>query len=521
MAYLGLARKYRPQKFSDLIGQEIVVKILENSLRTNRISHAYVFSGPKGVGKTSTARILAKALNCENSTNRPCDSCPSCISIKEGKSMSVIEIDAASHTSVENIRDLRENVRYASVEGTYKVYIIDEAHMLSQSAFNAFLKTLEEPPSHVVFVLATTEPRKIPLTVMSRCQHLQFRRIPIDLIKERLKFICANEGIKAQDEALYLIAANSEGSMRDALTFLDQLSSFSEDITVENVNTLLGITDIETLASLIEYTLEGNREELVEKIEYLNDSGADFKVLIRDLIFFTRNLLIKRIYPRYTPEIGKAYSETLDRISRNTSEEHLVLILRELINAESHIKLSLFPRIIFEVTLLRLSLLSHFREIKQIISDLKSFMPKNRIESSELVEEKVIQEELVNRKDKVSIEELSKLWLNYLENLQKQNPILAMKVKHADFEFEEGKIKLIYNGGASVYSDSVRELIPELKKQLSSFIPDVEILVLEKENKPKDYKNEALNNPIVKQTLQLFEGRIYNIKPKTGGKENV
>lgn len=286
MAYLGLARKYRPQNFSDLIGQNVVVKILQSSLQTGKISHAYIFSGPKGVGKTSTARILAKALNCTDPDNKPCNNCPSCIAIKEGKAMSVIEIDAASHTSVENIRDLRENVRYASAEGFYKVYIIDEAHMLSQSAFNAFLKTLEEPPPHVVFVLATTEPRKIPLTVISRCQHLQFRRISVNLIKERLQFICHEEGINATEEALYDIALNAEGSMRDALTLLDQITSFTENITQEDVRLLIGGTDTQTLYDLMNYVIEGKRSDIILNIEKLNDAGTDFKLLTRDLIFF-------------------------------------------------------------------------------------------------------------------------------------------------------------------------------------------------------------------------------------------
>jgi DNA polymerase-3 subunit gamma/tau len=521
MAYLGFARKYRPQNFSDLVGQEIIVKVLENSLRLNKISHAYVFSGPKGVGKTSTARILAKALNCLDPLNKPCDNCPSCISIREGKAMNVIEIDAASHTSVENIRDLRENVKYASAEGNYKVYIIDESHMLSQPAFNAFLKTLEEPPTHVVFILATTEPRKIPITVMSRCQHLQFRRIPIDLIRERLRFICDKEKIKAQEEALYLIAANSEGSMRDALTLLDQITSFTENVNVNNVNLLLGITDIEILSQLTEYIINGEKEKIIEKIEFLNNNGTDFKILTRDLIYFLRNILIGKISYSYVFDIGESHSKVIKTLSNITSEEHLILLLKELINAESLIKISLFPRIIFEITLLKLSLLSHFKNITEVIDEYKESInyttENDKVTLGNSIKENLVLPDNTN----LTRENLSSIWSKYLEKLEERNPLLAMKIKYADTQFDNNEIKLIYNGGAVVYADSVKEFISEIRKDMNELIPNIKITISERESKPKDIKNEAINNPLVKQTLQLFEGIIYNIKPKKGGSNNV
>lgn len=522
MSYLGLARKYRPQKFTDLIGQEIVVKVLENSLKTNKISHAYIFSGPKGVGKTSTARILAKALNCKDELNRPCDNCIYCNSIREGKAMSVIEIDAASHTSVENIRDLRENVRYASVEGNYKVYIIDEAHMLSQAAFNAFLKTLEEPPSYVVFVLATTEPRKIPITVMSRCQHLQFRRIPTNLITERLKLICNQEGIISDEEALHMIASNSEGSMRDALTLLDQISSFSDKVNFENVNLLLGLTDFDVLAQIVEFIIRGDKENLIEKIEFLNDRGTDFKILTRDLIYFIRNMLIRRISFDYRPDVGESQVKIIDNLSKITSEEHLILLLKELVNAEMSIKISLFPRIVFELTLLKLSLLSHFKNIDKTIEELKNEVNYSSKEITHRTPEEFSEEEsLFSGNKKLSKDDIPEIWKMYLERLEKKNHILAIKIKHADVRFDTNEIKLIYNGGASVYADSVKEYLPEIVRELKELISDIKITITEKEIKKKNIRNEAINNPLVKKTLQLFEGRIYNIKPKKGGDRDV
>ncbi len=515
MSYLGLARKYRPQKFSDLIGQEIVVKILENSIKSNKIAHAYVFSGPKGVGKTSTARILAKALNCKDLFNKPCDKCSSCIAIKEARAMNVIEIDAASHTSVENIRDLRENVKYASAEGGYKVYIIDEAHMLSQAAFNAFLKTLEEPPMHVVFVLATTEPRKIPITVMSRCQHLQFKRIPINFIRERLRFICEQEGIAAEEEALYLIASNAEGSMRDALTLLDQISSFSEKITTDSVNLLLGHTDIEILAKLTEFVIKGEKERIIEEIESLNDKGTDFKILVRDLIYFLRNLLMKKFLPTYRPDISEFTEKIVTKLSELTSEEHLIVLLKDLINAELSIKNSLFPRIIFELTLLKLSLMSHFQSIDKTIEELKG-RGHNDMEKNVTP---------YNKKDFSTLEsdskDIAKIWENYLEQLEINNHLLALKLKQAKVQFNENEIKLIFNGGASVHAESIKESLPEIIRELREFYPEVKIKIDEKEHEKKDIRSEAINNPLVKKALQLFDGRIYNIKLKKGGSIDV
>uniref|UniRef100_A0A7C4EP59 DNA polymerase III subunit gamma/tau n=1 Tax=Thermodesulfovibrio aggregans TaxID=86166 RepID=A0A7C4EP59_9BACT len=484
MGYLGFARKYRPQNFSEVVGQEVVVKILENSLKKGKLSHAYIFSGPKGVGKTSVARILAKALNCSSSHNRPCDECPSCIAVKEGRTMSVIEMDAASHTSVDNIRDLRENIRYASAEGFYKVYIIDEAHMLSQAAFNAFLKTLEEPPPHVVFVLATTEPRKIPLTVLSRCQHLQFRRIPVNLIKERLESVCSIEGINVTDEALYAIASSSEGSMRDALVLLDQITSFTESITIDDVNLLTGQTDIKTLYELADSLIDGNREKIILLVEELNNAGTDFKLLTKDLIHFLRNALIHKITKTvYTTETA---SKMIENLNRKTSEEHLLILLKDLINSEIAIKSSFFPRIAFEITLLKLSMLSNFRNIDDVIKDFKN-------------------------------ESLSQ-WERFLQKIEIENPLLAMKIKHAEVKFKKGEIQLIYNGGASLYADSLRECISEIQNMLKEFIPDVKITIHEKSDPEKENKRqEMLDHPLVKKTLQLFDGRILSIIPKKGG----
>ncbi|MDO8747260.1 MAG: DNA polymerase III subunit gamma/tau, partial [Thermodesulfovibrionales bacterium] len=264
MSYLVLARKWRPQGFDDLVGQEPITRILKNSISQKKIAHAYIFSGPRGVGKTSTARIFAKALNCENGpTPSPCGTCASCTAVKDGASIDVLEIDGASNNSVDDIRDLREGVKYTPLGGRYKIYIIDEAHMLSTPAFNALLKTLEEPPPHAIFVLATTAPRKIPATIFSRCQHLPFRRISAQKIKERVRHIASSEDIKISDSAIEMVARAADGSMRDSLTILDQVSAFSSEIDADGVKDLLGIADIGVLAEISAAVIDGDREKII------------------------------------------------------------------------------------------------------------------------------------------------------------------------------------------------------------------------------------------------------------------
>lgn len=293
MDYQVSARKYRPGTFDDVIGQRHVVQTLMNAIATKRIAHAFLFSGTRGVGKTTVARILAKALNCEQGpTGSPCNTCPNCTEIAQGTSVDVVEIDGASNTSVDDVREIRENVKFSPFRGHYRVYIIDEVHMLSNSAFNALLKTLEEPPAHVVFIFATTEIHKIPATILSRCQHYNFRRISKAEIVERLRHVAEQDGLSIEDRSLMALARASEGSMRDALSLLDQVIAFGgKTIRHEDLETLLGMVPQEHVRAMIGAVIEQNGPRALRVIAGLLDQGHDVRAYCADLVEYVRNML--------------------------------------------------------------------------------------------------------------------------------------------------------------------------------------------------------------------------------------
>ena len=295
MSYTALYRKWRPRVFGDVKGQDHIVTTLQNQIRSERIGHAYLFCGTRGTGKTSVAKIFAKAVNCEHPEDgSPCGECPSCQQIQAGTSLNVVEIDAASNNGVENIREIRDQVQYPPTEGKYRVYIIDEVHMLSTGAFNALLKTLEEPPSYVIFILATTEVHKIPITVLSRCQRYDFRRITVDTIADRLKELTDAEGMAVEDRALRYVAKAGDGSMRDALSLLDQCAAFhyGETLTYENVLDVLGAVDNRVFRELFGALRNGQTKECILRLEEMVIQGRELSQFVADFIWFLRNLLI-------------------------------------------------------------------------------------------------------------------------------------------------------------------------------------------------------------------------------------
>jgi DNA polymerase-3 subunit gamma/tau len=290
----ALYRKWRPLLWDEVVSQEHIIQTLKNAVASNRVAHAYLFSGPRGTGKTTAARLLAKAVNClnEDSAKRPCNECDHCLAVNENRFMDLIEIDAASNTSVEDVRDLRDKINFSPSQGTYKVYIIDEVHMLSTAAFNALLKTLEEPPPHAIFILATTEIHKIPATVLSRCQRHEFRRVPLGEITRRLDEICKSEGIDADPEALNTIARQSSGGLRDAISLLDQLASTGGKITLDLAQTVLGTATSQSVIALVQAVIDHQPGPGLDEIHRALDGGADARALSRQIVDYLRNIML-------------------------------------------------------------------------------------------------------------------------------------------------------------------------------------------------------------------------------------
>lgn len=546
MSYLVLARKWRPNTFEELTGQEAIARILRNAVSVGKVAHAYIFSGPRGVGKTTTARILAKALNCENGpTPDPCGTCRSCSAITDGSSMDVAEIDGASNTGVDNIRDLRERVKYAAASSQYKIYIIDEAHMLSTAAFNALLKTLEEPPPHVIFVLATTEPKKIPATVLSRCQHLPFRRIALKAIVQRLRQIATAEGIDITDGALEMVARAAEGGMRDALTLLDQVTSFADSITADEVKDLLGLTDTENLAAMLGAVIEGRSRDIVAGIAELTDTGTDLKVYMRDLLTFTRNLLITRIVgePEGVLDVGESERAVLVSLAKLTSEEHIALLLSDLIKAEPAVRSALYPRVVFEMALLRLSLMHRFTSIDDAFRVLGGESPAPRKlappatpytspaarKTPPPVEKKTGEAPrsakpspaptpaAVPKPATASGMPLEAVWQAALQRIDKESHLLFFRIQEGEVSCEGGEITILFNGGQSVHADSVTESLPSIRALVNEIAGrPVRVTVDTRESKTvskTELKEQALRNPLIREALELFDGRIMDVKP--------
>ena len=356
MNYEVFARKYRPQTFDDLVGQTHVSRTLKNAVAQNRLAHAYLFVGPRGVGKTSTARILAKSLNCINGpTITPCGVCDNCREIAGGNSLDVIEIDGASNNSVEDVRQLRENVRYAPAKGRYKIYLIDEVHMLSSAAFNALLKTLEEPPEHVKFIFATTEPQKVLATILSRCQRFDLHRIPANLIAQHLQFIATKEKITLQPAAAHAIARGAEGGLRDAESMLDQLVAFcGEEIAEKDVLSVFGFTSEQTVSDLTGRILRGETPEAIDLLHEQCEAGKDMMRLMADLIAYLRDLLVFKAKPDalnedVDPDVQKSLAAHADLISI----DRLLELIDQFAAAEGRMKWAPNKKLHFEVAIIK------------------------------------------------------------------------------------------------------------------------------------------------------------------------
>ncbi|USL42586.1 DNA polymerase III subunit gamma/tau [Priestia megaterium] len=389
MAYQALYRVYRPQSFNDVVGQQHIIKTLQNALVQEKFSHAYLFSGPRGTGKTTAAKILAKAVNCEKAPiAEPCNECATCRGITDGSISDVIEIDAASNNGVDEIRDIRDKVKYAPSAVRYKVYIIDEVHMLSIGAFNALLKTLEEPPAHVIFILATTEPHKIPLTIISRCQRFDFKRISPEDIVYRMKEVLGSEELEVSEDALYEIAKASEGGMRDALSLLDQAISYStEKVSLEDVLSITGAVSQAFIVKIVQAIFNENIVEALDSVESLIKNGKDPARFVEDLIFYYRDVLLYQASEENAYLLEKAaVNEEFKELSSKMDSAFIYKVIAELNQTQQEMKWSNHPRVLLEVALVKLAQSSTNQEGDLPYQDILQKMNQMEAELQQLKE---------------------------------------------------------------------------------------------------------------------------------------
>lgn len=390
MSYIVFARKWRPLTFEDLVAQDHVSRTLQNAVTSKRIAHSYLFCGPRGVGKTSTARILAKTLNCENPQGaNPCNQCTSCLEISDGRCLDVLEIDGASNRGIDEVRDLRENVRYVPLKGTYKIYIIDEVHMLTAPAFNALLKTLEEPPAQVLFIFATTEPHQVPATILSRCQRFDFKRIPLKIIKQRLMDMCVSENITIDDDAALAIAKKADGALRDAQSILDQIVSFSgTTITHEHVRSVLGLVDMDIFFQITEAFIQQDAKSGLTLARHVLESGYDFSEFFAGLLEHLRNYLVLRITANpnmldVSENFQAQYAETVSQFNQSD----ILRLIQYIINCDTTVKKSHYPALAFESAIVALVSMGKSVELNELLHKLDTISAASdeRVRSSQEV----------------------------------------------------------------------------------------------------------------------------------------
>lgn len=396
MSYTALYRKFRPDTFEDVKGQDHIVTTLKNQIKAERIGHAYLFCGTRGTGKTTVAKILAKAVNCENlKDGSPCNECPACRAITSGASMNVIEIDAASNNGVDNIREIRDEVQYPPTEGRYRVYIIDEVHMLSIGAFNALLKTLEEPPSYVIFILATTEAHKIPVTILSRCQRYDFKRISIDIISDRIKELTEKENVDIDEKAIRYIAKSADGAMRDALSLLDQCIAFylGEKLTYDHVLEVLGAVDTEVFSSMLRCILNDDTVGAINSLEDIVMSGRDLSQFVTDFTWYLRNLLLVLTSEDDGAAIIDVTGERMAGLkeeAKMTDSDTLMRYIRILSELGNQLRYATSKRVLTEVAIVKMTKPAMEDDLMSVINRISNI--EKKIESGSLVQTVTVSE---------------------------------------------------------------------------------------------------------------------------------
>jgi DNA polymerase-3 subunit gamma/tau len=535
--YEVFARKYRPQTFDDLVGQTHVSRTLKNAVAQNRLAHAYLFVGPRGVGKTSTARILAKSLNCiKGPTVTPCGVCDNCREIAGGNSLDVIEIDGASNNSVEDVRQLRENVRYAPAKGRYKIYLIDEVHMLSSAAFNALLKTLEEPPDHVKFIFATTEPQKVLATILSRCQRFDLHRIPANLIAQHLQFIATKEQITLQPAAAHAIARGAEGGLRDAESMLDQLVAFcGEKITESDVLNVFGFTSEQTVSDLTGRILRGETPEAIDLLHEQCEAGKDMMRLMADLIAYLRDLLVFRVKPdALNEDVDPDVQKTLVAHAELISTDRLLELIDQFAAAEARMKWAPNKKLHFEVAIIKAIQSLGQATLDEVIEKLGELRdgsggplrkstavsadvspaPRTRAAGTAATSEARVEE----KSDSDTIEP-QKLWERVLTKIPAQKGFVRNSASAAHVLGIEGRnFKLGFASGDKPMMDILstqanRKFVETLLHEIAGKDLSLKLTVNEElasrnaavtEQSPQDFKDE----PLIQEAIELFNARV-------------
>ena len=500
MAYKSLYRKYRPSKFEDVYGQNFIIKTLNNALENNKVSHAYLFTGTRGTGKTTIAKIFAKMVNClDMKDNKPCGKCEICLNENTDEIQDIIEIDAASNNGVDEIRELKNKIKLVPVICKYKVYIIDEVHMLSSGAFNALLKTLEEPPEHVIFILATTDPQKLPITIISRCQRFDFKKISTDDIVNRLKYIANSENIDVTDDALIEIAKMSDGAMRDAIGTLDQVSSYTDkSITIDDIYILKGTISTNVLLNLCKAYINHDLETILDVIENIYYEGKNFYLILEDMLMLFRNILIFKKAPKYFENKNISLKNDIIDISNTIEMKQVENIIFKLENLSKNIKESNYPRILFELCLLsdyticnenKGNLTQTLNEEKKNNLEAKYMKIENEMPNTKIDEQKEIKEKLdisIPKKD-------NNVVINEITNETKFDFSSQTKNKKA---LINNTIALASNKNKKIIQDSFIELdkylIEKKYKNAATILKDANIAAASEDHLLLTYKYSSM-----------------------------